>query len=107
MSEIKRHFNLRNQLAAKTLLRWNRNYFEWLEKFLGTPSEFGDNLRIIWINGRRKAIYSPELMLIQLHEQTDEQGVYWKLCAHVQYPTKNQIERCANWLKSEINFEVI
>lgn len=99
MSETSRNFNFYNQMAAKYLLRWNKNYFEWLEKYFGNPSEYGDGLKMAWSCGKRKVIYYPHFMMIQLHKQIDEIGVRWKLIETKSYPTKKNIEFYANWLK--------
>ncbi len=101
MSDLKTNFEHYNRWAAKTLLRWNKNYFDALEEFLGNPSEFGDRCKMAWSSGRRKIIYYAEVMTIQLHEQTDEAGVYWKLIKTEHYPTKANIEFYSNWLKEK------
>ena len=83
------------------MLRWNRNYFQWLKESFGEPDEYGDNLKMAWSFENRKVIYHAQAMLIQLHERLDESGLKWKLIDAKQYPTKEDIKIYSKWLKGE------
>lgn len=98
MSEITKHLNFYNQMAARTLLRWNRNYFVWLEKYLGEPTEFGDRLKIAWQKNDRKIVYHASLMTIQVFENPDGTDLKWNLVKTKQYPTEEQIKNYGEWL---------
>ena len=100
MSDITNHLNFYNQMAAKTVLRWNRNYFQWLEKYLGEPTEFGDRLKIAWQKDNRKIVYHASLFAFQLFENPDGEDLKWTRLESRQYPTEKQIEQYGKWLAS-------
>lgn len=101
MSDKNKTFEFYFKNAQKYLIRWNANYFNWLMQYFGDPDEYGDNLKIAWRIGNRKAIYYPKNLMIQLHENLDGKDLRWKMVGCTEYPSEEKIKGCAAWLKGE------